>query len=215
MERIWGKKSLPITASELHTQMALYPHCLIDIGTGDGRFVQHTAYQRPEWFCIGVDACRENLQKTSRKAPVNVIFLIASAQTLPAALNRLTHRITINFPWGSLLESLLVSDPALLNGLEKLAQNEAKLEIRLNGGALANAGWSLETGAEMVRQNLCLAGWNIQITANLVSQDLLLFPSTWARRLAFGRDPRAILLSGQRIPIARSVESAAFAHSAD
>jgi len=215
MERIWGKKSLSFSASELHTQMAPYPHCLIDIGTGDGRFVQHTAQQRPEWFCIGVDACRENLQRTSRKAPVNAIFLIANAQALPATLNRRTRRITINFPWGSLLESLLVSDPALLNGLEKLAQTEAKLEIRLNGGALAQAGWSLETGAERVRQNLCQAGWIIPMAANLVSQDLQLFPSTWARRLAFGRDPRAILLSGQRFPIARPAESADFALPTD
>lgn len=204
MERIRGKKSLSINSFELQTQMTPYPHCLIDIGTGDGRFIQNTARQQPEWFCIGIDACRENLHKTSQKAPANALYLIASAQALPAALNGRASRITINFPWGSLLESLLQGDPALLDGLERLALSNTRIEIRLNGGALAEAGWSLETGARQVYENLCQAGWKARPPVALGDQDLRAFPSTWARRLAFGRDPRAVLLSGQHLPLPKT-----------
>ena len=201
MERIWGKKPLSLNTFELNIKMAAYPHCLIDIGTGDGRFVQHTARQQPDWFCIGIDACRENLHKTSQKAPINALYLIASAQALPAALNERANRITINFPWGSLLESLLQGNPALLDGLERLAQSDTRLEIRLNGGALARAGWGLEAGAGQVYEILCAAGWKAKPPIALEDQDLRAFPSTWAKRLAFGRDPRAMLIEGQYLPI--------------
>jgi 16S rRNA (adenine(1408)-N(1))-methyltransferase len=197
MERIWGKKSLSLTTFELHNQMAPYSHCLVDIGTGDGRFIHHTARQQPEWFCIGIDACRENLSKTSRKGIENALFLIASAQALPTALDSRACRITINLPWGSLLDSLLAGDPALLAGLVRLAQNDSKLEIRLNGGALNKAGWSLEAGAWQIYQNLCWDGWKLKDPAPLGDQDLRVFPSTWAKRLAFGRDPRAMLITGR------------------
>jgi 16S rRNA (adenine(1408)-N(1))-methyltransferase len=203
MERIWGKKSLSLTTYELHNQMAAYSHCLIDIGTGDGRFVQHTARQRSEWFCIGIDACRENLVKTSRKGMDNALFLIACAQDLPAAFDNRAHRITINFPWGSLLKSLLAGDPALLDGLVSLVQKECSLEIRLNGGALTEAGWSLETGAWQVYQNLRWDGWKLKAPARQGEQDLQGFPSTWAKRLAFGRDPRAMLITGQHRSVTR------------
>jgi 16S rRNA (adenine(1408)-N(1))-methyltransferase len=214
MERIWGKKPLSINAFELHAHIAPYPHCLIDIGTGDGRFVHQIARKHPDWFCIGIDACRENLRKTSRNAPANALYLIASAQALPAALNKQASRITTNFPWGSLLKSLLEGNPALMAGLERLAKNEAKLEIRLNGGALAEAGWPLDTGTRQIYENLCQAGWKIKPPTYLGDQDLRDFPSSWARRLAFGRDPRAMLLSGQRIPSAHSKAPTTFALSA-
>jgi len=205
MERIWGKTSLSLTTFELHTQLAPYAHCLIDIGTGDGRFVQYIARQQPEWFCIGIDACRENLAKTSRKGSENALFLIASAQALPTALEKRAQRITINFPWGSLLEGLLAGDPVLLDGLIRLAQNETNLEIRLNGGALTEAGWSLEAGAWQVYQNLGRTGWEIKVPIHLGDQDLRIFPSTWAKRLAFGRDPRAMLITGQHRPVAEDM----------
>ena len=40
------------------------------------------------------------------------------------------------------------------------------------------------------------AGWHIRTPMTMDSCSLRKFPSTWAKRLAFGRDPRAIQLSG-------------------
>ena len=59
-------------------------------------------------------ACRENLREHSQAKLPNMLFVIASAQDLPRELNGLISHITINFPWGSLLESLLTGDPMLM-----------------------------------------------------------------------------------------------------
>ena len=40
-------------------------HVVIDVGTGDGRWLFRLARARPEWFCIGVDA---NLDATRHVA---------------------------------------------------------------------------------------------------------------------------------------------------
>ena len=68
MEYIRGKTSAEIDADRLAAGVAGYGDVLIDVGTGDGRYVLHVARTRPTWFALGVDACRDNLRKASRKA---------------------------------------------------------------------------------------------------------------------------------------------------
>jgi hypothetical protein len=196
METIRGKTSLEISLPDLQDKLAGRKHILLDLGTGDGRFARSMAEGHPDWFVIGLDACRENLQSNSQAKLPNLLFVIASAQALPPELSGLAAHITINFPWGSLLESLLENDSALMNGLSTVAGSSALVDVRLNGGALAEAGWRLETGAEHIHNNLNQAGWKVKSPARLDARALRAFPSTWAKRLAFGRDPRALAMNG-------------------
>ncbi len=198
MELIRGKQTSYIDALAFARKTIGYDALHIDIGTGDGRYVQHVAQTCPETFVIGIDACRENLNKVSRRAPENALFVIASAQALPSPLYGLANHITINFPWGSLLTGLLDDDPDLLHGLSQIARRDAEFDVRLNGGALAEAGWSLEAGADRVRRVLDSHGFVMSSPARLAMHDLRTCPTTWAKRLAYGRDPRAIHLRGQR-----------------
>jgi len=196
METIRGRTSHTLDLIELRARLAGCNRITLDLGTGDGKFAFSHARAFPRHFVIGVDSCRENLRGYSRAKLPNLLFLIASAQSLPNELGGLVSHITINFPWGSLLESLLTSDPRLLCGLESALGGAGRLEVRLNGGALAEAGWGLEDGAERVRMSLESAGWQISFPTMMDSRVLRSFPSAWAKRLAFGRDPRAILLQG-------------------
>ncbi len=145
MEGIQGKRAVAIDAAALAARMAGYRAILIDIGTGDGRWVRHVARTHPDWFAIGVDACREGLRAASRAAPPNALYVIANALALPRELGGLATAITVNFPWGSLLAGLLEGEFALLDGLRGVARPNATLEVRLNGGALAAAGCSVES----------------------------------------------------------------------
>jgi hypothetical protein len=126
----------------------------------------------------------------------NLLYVIASAQNLPHELSGLVSHLTINFPWGSLLGSLLTGDPLLLSGLESVLSSGAMLDLCLNGGALTEAGWTLEDGMAQVRGNLVRAGWRMHPPVTMDARALHAFPSTWAKRLAFGRDSRAIQLRG-------------------
>lgn len=196
METIQGKTSFEMNLTTLQTRLAGYQHCLLDLGTGDGRFARCMAEQHPTRFVIGLDACRENLQANSRARLPNLLFVIASAQALPPELHGLASHVTLNFPWGSLLTSLLQNDSALMNGLLAVAGSRAQVEVRLNGGALAEAGFRLEAGAEQIRNILAENGFRVKRPVAIGSAELRAFPSTWARRLAVGRDPRALALSG-------------------
>jgi len=192
METIRGKTSHTLDLTELRARLANYNRITLDLGTGDGKFAFCHAENYPATFTIGVDSCRENLRRYSRASLPNLLYIIASAQSLPPELHGRVSHVTINFPWGSLLESLLNAVPLLMHGLETILTSSATLDVRLNGGALAEQGWTLEDGAAQVRENLVHAEFQVGKPALLDSRALRAFPSTWAKRLAFGRDPRAI-----------------------
>ena len=198
METIRGRKSLDVEFNEWSDQLADYKQIVLDLGTGDGRFARTLAQAHPRWFIIGLDACRENLREHSQAKLPNLLFVIARAQELPHELDGLVSQVTINFPWGSLLESLLANDSRLINGLKSISRPGASLELRLNGGALAEAGKTLEAGTDKIYFYLLQAGWQIDHPVVMDSGSLRKFPSTWARRLAFGRDRRAMMLCGQK-----------------
>jgi predicted RNA methylase len=199
METIRGKMSLDLDLTGLNARLANYQRIILDLGTGDGRYVRYLAERNPHWFFIGMDSCRENLHEHSRAKLSNALFIIASAQNLPRELHGRVSHITINFPWGSLLESLLESDANLMHGLECISSTVTSLSLHLNGGALAEMGTSLETGAGKIYHNLLRFGWRVDTPVQIGAPSLRGFPSTWARRLAHGRDPRAMALKGRRI----------------
>ena len=194
MECIRGKTSAEVDVNKLTATLAGYGDVLVDVGTGDGRYVLHVARTCPTWFAVGVDACRENLRKASCKAPSNALYVIANALALPGELDGVTSKVTINFPWGSLLTGLLDGDPMLLEGLLAITRPRAALEVRLNAGALVQAGYTLESGGVRVRRALYESGFDVGDLLRLDARELRRCHTTWARRLAYGRDPRAVYL---------------------
>jgi 16S rRNA (adenine(1408)-N(1))-methyltransferase len=197
MEIIRGRTSHDLDFNGIKDRLAYYDRILLDLGTGDGRYVRTLAARHPDWFIVGVDACRENLRKHSRAKLVNMLFVIASAQALPSEFSGLYSHVTINFPWGSLLGSLLTCDADLMRGLSSVSRPDAQIEIHLNGGALAEAGTSLEAGADMIYENVNRSGWTLRNPYPMENHALRNFPTTWAKRLSYGRDPRAMVLSGK------------------
>ncbi len=157
----------------------------------------HQARVDTRLLAVGVDACRENLREPSRTAPQNALFAIANALGLPSELDGLAQRVTLNFPWGSLLAGLLCGDPGLLDGLLRIARPGASFEIRLNASALAQAGWGLVEAGEQVRSTLSNAGLRVWAPYLLDAVELRKVPTSWARKMAFGRDPEAVLIQAK------------------
>lgn len=191
MRIINGKHVRQMDAAEIAAWTAVYAETTVDLGTGDGRFVRHLARQRPGSGAIGVDLCEASLRSASRAAAGNALFVVADALALPPELGAAATHVTVNFPWGSLLRGLLDGHPGLLAGLAAVGSGGAALEISLNAGALAKAGWTLEAGSRRVSAVLRDAGVAVGATSLFGPADLRRWPTTWAKRLAFGRDPRA------------------------
>jgi 16S rRNA (adenine(1408)-N(1))-methyltransferase len=110
---------------------------IVDIGTGDGRFVYNSARQNPNKFFIGIDANTKPLEKISMKATrkpakgglPNVLFIQAAVENLPEELNAAADEIHIHFPWGSLLRAVILGDETVLASLCRICAPECLLEI--------------------------------------------------------------------------------------
>ena len=114
---------------------------VIDIGTGDGRFIYRSARQHPENFYIGIDANIRPLAKISEKiyrrpekggAP-NALFLQAAIEELPEELSGIADEVHVQFPWGSLLKAVATGDALILKNLRRLYRsqvtNRGRLEV--------------------------------------------------------------------------------------
>jgi 16S rRNA (adenine(1408)-N(1))-methyltransferase len=110
---------------------------IIDIGTGDGRFVYQSARQNPNKLYIGIDPNARPLEKISEKvhrkpakggAP-NVLFIQAAVEDLPSELNGVADEVHVHFPWGSLLRAVAAGDTAVLVNLRRICAPGALLEI--------------------------------------------------------------------------------------
>ncbi|HSK73637.1 MAG TPA: class I SAM-dependent methyltransferase [Pyrinomonadaceae bacterium] len=110
---------------------------VVDIGTGDGRFVYRSAEKNPNKFFIGIDANAKPLEKISMKATrkpakgglPNVLFVQAAIENLPKELNSAADEIHIHFPWGSLLRAVVLGDENALSALRRICAPECLVEI--------------------------------------------------------------------------------------
>jgi 16S rRNA (adenine(1408)-N(1))-methyltransferase len=110
---------------------------VIDIGTGDGRFVSQSAARNPDKFYIGIDANTKPLEKPSMKATrkpakgglPNALFVQAAVEDLPEEFDDSADEIHIHFPWGSLLRAVCLGDFSVLNSLHRISAPECLLEI--------------------------------------------------------------------------------------
>jgi 16S rRNA (adenine(1408)-N(1))-methyltransferase len=119
----------------------LLPHTgggiVIDIGTGDGRFVSAAARGNPDKFYIGVDANVKPLEKPSMKATrkankgglPNAMFVQAAVEDLPEEFDGIADEIHVHFPWGSLLRAVAIGDADVLASLRRIAAPGCLLEI--------------------------------------------------------------------------------------
>ncbi len=110
---------------------------IVDIGTGDGRFVYNSARANPSKFYIGIDANTKPLEKISMKATrklakgglPNILFVQAAVENLPEELNESADEIHIHFPWGSLLRAIVLGDEMVLASLRHICAPKCLVEI--------------------------------------------------------------------------------------
>ena len=110
---------------------------VLDIGTGDGRFVYLCARQNPNKFFIGIDANPRPLEKLSEKIHrkpskgglSNVLFIQSAVEDLPSELDGVANEVHVHFPWGSLLRAVATGDKVVLKNLRRVCSVEGLLEV--------------------------------------------------------------------------------------
>lgn len=184
---------------------------VIDIGTGDGRFVSAAARANPNKFYIGIDANAKPLEKISMKATrksskgglPNVLFIQAAVENLPAELDDAADEIHIHFPWGSLLRAVSLGDENVLRALRRISAPGCLLEIiigideerdkseieRLNLPKLSRD--YLEC---VLLPKYAVAGFKILESGVLNSSEWSKLETSWARKLQGGANRKVTYL---------------------
>ena len=173
---------------------------IVDIGTGDGRFVYQSARRNPKKFYIGIDPNVAPLAKISEKihrkpakggAP-NVLFIQAAVEDLPAELDGVADELHIHFPWGSLLRAVATADVEVLRNLRRICSLGALLEVviglderrdRVELERLAITELSLQQIDEVLGLKYAAAGFQITERGIIPASEWPEFNTSWAKRL--------------------------------
>lgn len=142
LEQVIGKKSVDLSFDELHAEASKHERVHVDLGTGDGLFAWRLARKHPETLVIGIDAARESLREGSARAikkparggAPNAYFICANAlENLEnSGWDNFADHMTINFPWGSLLQATCYPYEDFLSTIYKMIKDEGKLELHIN-----------------------------------------------------------------------------------
>jgi len=173
---------------------------IIDLGTGDGRFVYQSARQNPKKFYIGIDPNVRPLEKISEKiyrkpskggAP-NVLFIQAAVEDLPAELDGVADELHVHFPWGSLLGAVAAGDVVVLQHLRRICAREALLEVVIGLDPVRDQAeierlgvvpLSLEFIDQTLAPRYAAAGFQITERGIIAAADWPEFNTSWAKRL--------------------------------
>ena len=184
---------------------------MIDLGTGDGRFVYQSARSNPHKFYIGIDAHARQLEKISEKiyrkpqkgGLANVMFVQAAVEDLPAELDGVADELHIHVPWGSLLGAVAGGDPAVLASLRRVLAQGGLLEVIIgldperDRAELARLGLG-DFSAEFLETELTRrytgAGFDVLERGLLEPGEWPRIETTWAHKLRGGENRRLAYL---------------------
>jgi 16S rRNA (adenine(1408)-N(1))-methyltransferase len=80
---------------------------------------------------VGLDANRAGMVDASRRAArlSNALFAVAAAESLPDELRGRADLLTIQFPWGSLLQAVVGGNAAVAAGIARLLAPTGRLRL--------------------------------------------------------------------------------------
>ncbi len=133
------------------------------------------------------EASRRAAARPSRGGHPNVVFVATGVEHVPPALDGLADRVTVRFPWGSLLRGALGLDAPVAAAIARLVAPDGRLEIVLSiverdGAAVGHGAF----GAQDVERMAAVygdLGLDLTEARRLTPDEVRATGSTWARRL--------------------------------
>ena len=210
MRILKGSKISIINKNEFLEIIEKFGHVIIDLGTGDGRFIYQNALDNPSNFYIGIDPAASQMEEYSKKSLKkklkNLLYVVVSIEHLDTDLNWLADELYINLPWGSLLSLLMSGDDTAYARISGLIKKGSTLNIMLGYSKESEPGETQRLGLEEINEQVIrdkiISGFEKAGLKNtklklLETANLKEFKTSWAKKLAFGRPRPLYLLSFQ------------------
>jgi 16S rRNA (adenine(1408)-N(1))-methyltransferase len=203
---IKGNKQIEISRKDLLNLISGYQNVILDLGTGDGRFVYKSALENKDNFWIGLDPSEKQLSVYSRKAVrknlQNVLFIVGSIENLPNELKNSCQKIFVVLPWGTLLQKTVLPTKTFLKQLNALYKGGHELEIILGFSPDLEPSETErlnlpEISLDYLEKNLLpkyeKADFRLRELSTISKEILKTKETTWSKKLAFAK-PREIFL---------------------
>jgi 16S rRNA (adenine(1408)-N(1))-methyltransferase len=130
---IKGNKTEKMDAERLKELVGGFKTIIMDLGTGDGRFVYKNALKNVDVFYIGIDPSEKQLKisarEIQRKKLDNILLVVGSAEQPPEELCGLADTIYVNFPWGTLLETFAKPVEQNLRNIFGLLKEDGNVQV--------------------------------------------------------------------------------------
>jgi 16S rRNA (adenine(1408)-N(1))-methyltransferase len=205
----------PVAFGELRAQ---HTTTAVDVGTGDGRFAYHLASADRARLVIGIDSLDEPMGEIAAKAArksakggrANLLLVRAAIEALPAELEGVADEVSVQLPWGSLLEGIVLAREDVLGGLAALCRPGARVMVTLNGEIWLDSTPARyerlpvptpEYVADVVAAGMAHVGIRLDAARYSSAAEAKELATTWARRLGHGRPhPSFVQFEGIRSP---------------
>ncbi len=202
-----------MTAEELKLYASAYRALTVDIGTGDGKRLYRVAKSDPDTLYIGIDPVKENMLDTVKKSAKkpekgglkNLLLVIGAVEALPEELHGMADSVTVYFPWGSLLESVVKPIPESMLQIRSVAKPGAAFTIITTyqsiyeGAEIEKRGLpELSTGFFENEHAAALKelGFSTKVVRELTAEDVQEIGTQWAKRLISGRSRQYFSVTG-------------------
>lgn len=197
---VTGDKKNEISKETFRNVCGKYEKVILDLGTGDGRFVFKNAIKNKSTLYIGLDPAEKQIQiyskKSNRRRLKNVLYVIGSLENLPEELYSTVDKIFINLPWGTLLEKIVKSNETYTNELFKILKKNGEIEIifgyvpELEPSETERLGLPvIENESDVLKAFSTFKKiFEVIEMKRLLKEDLDKIETTWAKKLKFGKD---------------------------
>lgn len=197
---VTGDKKNEISKETFRNVCGKYEKVILDLGTGDGRFVFKNAIKNKSTLYIGLDPAEKQIQiyskKSNRRRLKNVLYVIGSLENLPEELYSTVDKIFINLPWGTLLEKIVKSNETYTNELFKILKRNGEIEIifgyvpELEPSETERLGLPvIENESDVLKAFSTFKKiFEVIEMKRLLKEDLDKIETTWAKKLKFGKD---------------------------
>jgi 16S rRNA (adenine(1408)-N(1))-methyltransferase len=134
----------------------------------------------------------------------NLLYLQAAIERLPPELSGQADRITVNFPWGSLLRAVAAPEPALLGAIASLGRPGAALTLLVNLATFDGAGYCAKLAlpcppvfASESRTRAAYEEAGLRVKCFDSDAKDLPYRTTWGQRLTKGTQRRVLHLEAR------------------
>jgi len=218
-DRVLGRKLHAFDSAWLAQMLARYPQVALDIGTGDGRYVLDLARNEPDLLCLGIDPVAEAMETSSRVSSAkrggcpNAIFMRSSLEQLPGPLEGIADRLSVNYPWGSLLAAVARAERRAMAQLRATCKVGATVSIYLNFSVFEDRSYSDRLGLGGALEFLssgtfveAFAASGFTVVAHRLFEGDPPFRSAWGRQLVRNSGRRSMHIEARACSVTPAVK---------